>query len=69
MTASSQNTVESCFNAYSELATDQLTDIQVVLDLQSKTTEKQNLEFASEGLPLRSLSWHRSNTFKILYKQ
>lgn len=41
MTVSGQDTIESCFNAQCELVTDQLTEIQLGLELQGKTTEKQ----------------------------
>lgn len=40
----------------SELATDQLTETQLGLDLQSKTSEKQILQFASEELLQSSFS-------------
>ena len=50
MTVSSQDTVESCFNGQSELATDQLTETQLGLDLQSQISEKMISQFASEEL-------------------
>lgn len=50
MTVPGQDRAESCFTAQSEPATDWLTETRLCLDLQSKTSDKQILQFASEEL-------------------